>query len=117
MEWRRFGYAVDEPERLLARGVDLLDEMATHPAPTLRWYRSTAPALVLGRGQPQLVADVKIPVVTRHSGGGAVLLDRGLLSLDVILPASHPWLDGPLTAAFEHVGDAWAKALTDLGVP
>lgn len=117
MEWRRLGYAVDEPERLLARGVVLLDELAVDPVPTLRWYRSSSPALVLGRGQPPLLGDVDLPVLTRHSGGGAVLMDRGLLSLDVLLPASHPWLDGPLTRVFDCVGQAWRRGLSALGVP
>ena len=116
MQWRRLGYAVDEPARLLDRGAALLDELAAATFPTLRWYRSSTPALVLGRGQPPLLGAVDLPVVTRHSGGGAVLMDRGLLSLDVLLPEGHTWLDGPLTRVFDMVGQTWAKALCELGV-
>jgi lipoate---protein ligase len=82
----------------------------------VRWYRSSSPALVVGRGQ-QLPADSgDLPVVQRHSGGGAVLMDSGLLSCDLLVPAGHPLLDGDLTAVFLPVGQAWAAALRDLGV-
>ena len=56
-------------------------------------------------------------MITRFSGGGAVLMNETLLSLDVVLPADHPWLDGAMTAVFEHVGAAWATALRALGIP
>lgn len=111
---------VAEPAPLLERGLALLDGLATDPTPTLRWYRSTSPALVVGRGQglaPGQLADVGLPLVARGSGGGAVLMDAGLLSLDVILPAGHPLLDGDLGAVFDRLGTAWAGALADLGVP
>lgn len=56
-------------------------------------------------------------LVARHSGGGAVLMDAGLLSLDVLLPAGDPLLAGAVGAVFGRVGAAWAEALTALGVP
>jgi lipoate-protein ligase A len=117
MQWRVLTFERGEPESLLRRGTELLDDLADDPVPTLRWYRATQPALVLGRGQPQPVAEPgALPVVTRFSGGGAVLLDEGLLSLDVLVPTGHPLLDGDIGLIFEHVGDAWAEALADLGV-
>ncbi|CAN5335641.1 hypothetical protein BH20ACT9_BH20ACT9_09930 [soil metagenome] len=86
--------------------------------PTLRWYRSTAPAIVVGRAQRVDAAQADGPVlVARHSGGGAVLMDAGLLSLDVLLPAGDPLLAGDVGAVFVRVGAAWAAALTGLGVP
>lgn len=97
--------------------VRLLEALSDDPAPTLRWYRSLAPALVLGRGQHLNLDAAAIPVVQRYSGGGAVLMDSGLLSLDVVLPAGHPLLDGDLGSVFERVGGAWAQALQALGVP
>lgn len=86
--------------------------------PTLRWYRSTSPAIVVGRGQRVDAAPFDGPLlVARHSGGGAVLMDAGLLSLDVLLPAGDPLLAGDVGAVFGRVGAAWAAALTGLGVP
>jgi len=108
---------------LLEDGLALLDGLMEDPTPTLRWYRSSSTAVVLGRGQRSLVmADASgptsaLPIVERHSGGGAVLMDPGLLSLDVVVPAGHPLAAGELGAVFDRVGAIWRAALADLGVP
>jgi len=115
--WRVLPLAVDEPAALLQQGAAALDALADDPTPTLRWYRASSPALVLGRGQAPIVATPGVTVVTRSTGGGAVLLDSGLLSLDVLLPRGHALLDGDVGAVFMRVGEAWAQALIDLGVP
>jgi lipoate-protein ligase A len=117
VEWRVLPLVVDEPAALLRQGAAALDAMADDPTPTLRWYRASSPALVLGRGQAPIVATPALTVVTRSTGGGAVLMDSGLLSLDVLLPSGHPLLDGEVGAVFARVGEAWGRALTDLGVP
>lgn len=120
-EWRVLPLERDEPEALLARGVRLLDELAADPVPTLRWYESTSPALVLGRGQDRTLLTslqgVALPAVARSSGGGAVLLDADLLSCDVLVPAGHPLLAGDLSAVYLRIGHAWAAALRGLGLP
>lgn len=73
---------------------------------------------MVGRGQRVDTTRADGPLlVARHSGGGAVLMDGGLLSLDVLLPAGDPLLTGDVGAVFGHVGAAWAAALTTLGVP
>ncbi|CAN5798644.1 lipoate--protein ligase family protein [soil metagenome] len=108
---------VDEPAALLQQGAAALDALADDPTPTLRWYRASSPALVLGRGQAPIVATPALTVVTRSTGGGAVLMDSGLLSLDVLLPSGHPLLQGDVGAVFARVGEAWGQALIDLGVP
>jgi lipoate---protein ligase len=116
MRWRILPFETAAAETLLARSAQLLDDLGGDPAPTLRWYRSTDRALVLGRGQPpQMLTQTALPVVTRSSGGGAVLMDDGLLSLDVLLPAGHPLLGDDLSAVFVTVGSAWARALRGLG--
>lgn len=103
---------------LLQEGVEILDSLAHDPVPTLRWYRSSDTALVLGRGQQAVHFRAgDLPVVGRFSGGGAVLMDGGLLSLDVIVPTDHPLLEGSLSAPFERIGSAWAEALSSAGVP
>lgn len=117
--WRVLGTDIDDAEPLLARGLELLNALDHEPVPTLRWYRATRPALVLGRGQGSIALRPSdtLTVVSRHSGGGAVLLDPHVLSLDVVIPASHPWLaDDDLSIVFSHVGRAWAAGLRELGV-
>ena len=116
--WRSTGLLGGPAQQLLADGAAALDAASDDPRPLLRWYRSTDAALVLGRGQTLAAfAETELPIVQRFSGGGAVLMDDGLLSLDVILPAGHPLLDGDLSAVFLRLGQAWADALRALGVP
>ena len=118
MTWRRLPFEQGPTAQLLDTSVGLLDALADDPTPALRWYRSTDTALVLGRGQRrELVQGTALTVVPRFSGGGAVLMDPGLLCLDVLIPAGHAWLGGAdLGAVFEFVGQVWARALGDLGV-
>lgn len=116
MTWRTLPFEHSDAATLIAGSAQLLDDLADNPVPTLRWYRATDRALILGRGQsPQLVARTELPIVTRFSGGGAVLMDDGLLSLDVLIPADHPLLGTDLSAVFLTAGRAWARALTTLG--
>lgn len=118
--WRVLGPDHGTAAPLLRTGVDLLESMAGDPRPTLRWYRATHTAIVLGRGQGSLTLQPTpgVEVHQRHSGGGAVLLDPHLLNLDVVVPAGHDWLaDDDLGAVFLRVGAVWARALDQLGVP
>ena len=102
---------------LLSDGTRLFDSLATGQEPILRWYRSDAPAIVLGRGQGDLALLPGLhPVTTRFSGGGAVWLAPDVLSLDVLVPAGHPWHTDRLGDLFELVGRHWADALCNLGV-
>jgi lipoate---protein ligase len=115
--WARPGLHTGDPAALLARSAELFEEMAQRRTPTLWWYRPHGAAIVLGRGQRGLNVETPLPVLERSSGGGAVLLDASLLSLDVLLPSDHPLLDGDVGAVFGHVGRVWAAALGALGVP
>lgn len=117
--WRRLPLETAGAAALLEGSAALLDGLADDPAPTLRWYRARRTAIVLGRGQRRLEvrAGADVDLVRRDSGGGAVLLDPELLSLDVAVPAGHPWIDpGDLGAVFARVGGAWAGALGALGL-
>jgi lipoate-protein ligase A len=85
--------------------------------------RVTAPAVVLGSTQPELVIDRErvgeagIAVTRRRSGGGAVLVTPDdPVWIDVWLPASHPLWCGDVGRAFDWLGDAWVDALATSGV-
>jgi lipoate---protein ligase len=117
-DWRVLPLEIGEARTLLKGGLALLEGLAHDPTPTLRWYQASMPAVVLGRGQVGTFADSDgFTVLTRFSGGGAVLLDADVLALDILLPASHPLLDGDLSTVFMRVGKIWARALRGLGVP
>ncbi|MEE8603534.1 lipoyl protein ligase domain-containing protein [Euzebya tangerina] len=117
-EWVDLGLEQDTSAALLERSVDLLAQTGEDGRPRLRWYLPTDQAIVLGRGQRDPTPVDGYAVIGRPSGGGAVLMDRHLLSLDVILPTGHPWLAAAdLGQVFDPVGQAWADALTALGVP
>lgn len=117
-DWLDLGLQRGTSDVLLARCVDLLEETGQDGRARLRWYVPTDAAVVLGRGQRQATDVDGHARLQRPSGGGAVLMDDDLLSLDVVLPADHPWLADPdLGAVFDPIGAAWSAALTDLGLP
>ncbi|MGV3758375.1 MAG: lipoyl protein ligase domain-containing protein, partial [Actinomycetota bacterium] len=81
-------------------------------------------ALVLGSAQRDEVVDgpacaqAGVEVVRRRSGGGAVLVVPGeLLWVDVLVPAGDPRWSPDVGQAFHWLGDVWAAALADVGVP
>lgn len=107
-------------DQLIRLGPDTLAALAD--TPDRRAYEvipavASDTAVVLGRGQRAVEEPAGVQVLRRATGGGAVWLDRDLLSVDVVLQAGHPWLAGRLTDVFTPVGEAWAAVLDDLGVP
>ena len=116
--WRVAPLQHGDAATLLADGMTRFDALADDPIPTLRWYRTTTPAIVLGRGQGALeVRGDDLEIIGRFSGGGAVWLSPDVLSLDVLVPGDHPWVADQLTAVFDRVGAVWLEALRSLGVP
>jgi lipoate-protein ligase A len=114
--WRVIPLQTGDAGDLLEEGMRLFDAL-DDIGPALRWYRSDAPAVVLGRGQRNLaMVDGAHPVRTRYSGGGAVWLAPDVLSLDVLVPSGHPWFTDRLDRVFRNVGERWAQALRHLGV-
>jgi lipoate-protein ligase A len=115
--WQVLALQTGSAAVLLDDGMARFESLVDDPVPTLRWYRTTAAAIVLGRGQGDLVlSGVGADVVTRFSGGGAVWLSPDVLSLDVLLPATHPWVSDHVSAVFGRVGTAWATGLRALGI-
>ena len=103
--------------QLLADGMARYERLGPDDSPTLRWYRSVAPAIVLGRGQGGVVLESgPDPVTTRFTGGGAVWMTPDMLCLDVLIPNGHPWFTDRLTDVFDLVGQRWAQALRQMGV-
>lgn len=94
------------------------------PAERAVWVCDTiGPAAVLGSAQPDgrvdraACAGAGVDVVRRRSGGGAVLVVPGeVLWVDLVLPAGDPLWHDDVGRAFHWVGEAWAAALTELGV-
>jgi lipoate-protein ligase A len=97
--------------------------MPAEGPPAYSWSTVAAPALVLGRHAsiPAVDRDAAradgVTIVRRSSGGGPVLWDRDLVSLDVVLPRGHPLALDDVVAAYRWLGEAVAEALTALGAP
>ena len=98
----------------------LLGGAAIEPARRLvRVCAVDGPAIVLGSTQPlsDIVERPEVPVVRRRSGGGAVWVSPGdPVWVDVVVPSGDPLAQSDVGRAFFWLGDAWAAALTDLGV-
>lgn len=86
--------------------------------------RVTAPAVVLGSTQSEMVVDhtratrAGVAVARRRSGGGAVLVTPDdPVWIDLWLPATdHLWCRD-VARAFDWLGDAWVDSLTGAGIP
>lgn len=106
----------------MALPVALLERMTPEGRPVACWSAVRDRMLVLGRAarDPDLngaaVAAHGVTVVHRRSGGGPVLWDRDLLSLDVVLPAGHPLAPQDVTRAYRWLGEALGEALRGLGL-
>lgn len=108
-------YHIDASERLLKTVSQ--DEPAT-----LYWSQAEQAGLVLGFAQKQVIlnpaalAAQQLPIYQRRAGGTAVLVGPDLLSLDVILPASHPLVLPDIVESYRWLGTVWVETLQRLGV-
>jgi lipoate-protein ligase A len=90
--------------------------------PLVRLWRYDAPALVLGPaqrsddGMEERARAAGAAVITRSTGGGAVLAGPWLLGLSVVLPPDHPQVRPSLRASYHWLGHALASWLAGLGV-
>jgi len=95
----------------------LLAPLAT---PQVRLWAYNAPAVVLGCAQHACAAGVapwsNIDVITRESGGGAVLVGPWMLGMSVALPAGHPLVTPSPVSSYRWLGELCASVLRNLGV-
>ncbi len=103
-------------------------EFHDRPLPRTRrpqiWiHTSSKPALVLGSTQNASLIDISkaqaagYEVTKRRSGGGLVAIDpQRSVWIDVIIPPGHPRWSNDIGRAFMWVGQAWATALSQVGV-
>ncbi len=94
------------------------------PARVARAYRPVDRAVVLGSGQPedcvdpQACAAAGATVVRRRSAGGAVLVEPGaLVWVDLLVPGTDAMWCADVGQAAWWVGEAWARALRQTGLP
>jgi len=90
----------------------------------IRWCDVERPALVLGSAQAPSVVDADraaragLEVVRRRSGGSSVVVGPGrLVWADVVVPSGDPLWAADVGEAALWLGEAWAAALTRIGVP
>lgn len=94
------------------------------PRRLVRVLDATDVAVVLGSTQPERHVDpvrmarAGISMTRRRSGGGAVLVGPGLVVwVDVVVPAHDPLWEDDVGRASWWLGQAWAGALADVGLP
>jgi lipoate-protein ligase A len=108
-------YHIDLSERLLT-------EVSQDEQATLYWSQAEQAGLVLGYAQKQdilnqaALAAQQLTIYHRRAGGTAVMVGPGLLSLDVILPASHPLVLPDIVESYRWLGMMWVEALRRLEV-
>lgn len=105
--------------------IDLSEQLLSAATPeepaTLYWSQAEPAGLVLGFAQkhsvlnPALAAQ-QFPIYHRRAGGTAVLVGRGLLGLDIILPAGHPLILPDIVESYRWLGTLWVETLASLGV-
>lgn len=126
--WKEFTWRVI-PESALPPALNVaLDEVLTNGqaaggAPTLRFWRWSEPAVIVGRCQSVLnevdeaaAAAMGVRIVRRMTGGGAMFLQpHGAITYSIHLPEAA--LAGLTLRQSYEVCDAWVvRALRDLGV-
>ncbi len=90
------------------------------PVPRARLWCYPQPAVVLGRAQHALLPALdssRFRVVTRSSGGGAVLVGPWMVGASVVLPAGHRLLPpGAIADSYRWLGELFVEVLARHGV-
>ncbi|MBS0293204.1 MAG: ligase [Proteobacteria bacterium] len=91
--------------------------------PRFRVWTYGAPAVVLGCSQRKFETGARarlapeVDLLLRPSGGGAVLVGPWMVSCSVVLPLSHPWVQGRLPDSYQGLGRLHVQVLAQFGVP
>jgi lipoate-protein ligase A len=91
--------------------------------PKVLCWHYALPAIVLGRGQKpstelfERARGEGVEVVSRTSGGGAVIAGPWMLSLTLAVPRTHALARSSLPSGYRAVGGACRGVLARLGVP
>ena len=92
--------------------------------PTLLLWRTSRPAVVIGRFQradwevdPVACAERGVGVWRRFTGGGAVYLDSGTLCITLAAPPEHGWAQLGVPEMYAPLLDGIARACRQRGVP
>ncbi|HEY3057626.1 MAG TPA: hypothetical protein VGL99_01490 [Chloroflexota bacterium] len=109
--------SAEQPREALAHDEALLVDGVR----AMRWYTVTAPAIVLGLALHHRAAEVVdydrcrargVEVLHRSAGGGAVLLDDGMLCCTVCLPLPDDRVSQDLTESYRWLGDYFARRVS-----
>jgi lipoyl(octanoyl) transferase len=120
----------ERPRVALARDEALLDEALSEAAgpagrALARWWLPASPAIVVGLGLWQRVAELVdltrcqaagVEVLPRRAGGGALLLDEHMLCGAICMPLPSPSLSADLTESYRWLGECIVGLLHDAGV-
>lgn len=120
--WSIYPLLVADQQRHIDQSEKLLSSIQPGDAPILYWNVAEPCGLVLGFSQRAAIVNqvalekFALPVYQRRAGGTAVLVGPHLLSLDVILPASHPLILHDIVESYRWFGEAWMATLERLGI-
>ncbi len=120
--WRIIPLTVADQQQHIERSERLLTAIKPNDPAILYWSMANREELVLGFSQKPEMLNAKevtasgIPIYHRRAGGTAVLVGPHMLSLDVLLPASHPLILADVVESYRWFGEAWVKTLLQFGI-
>ena len=120
--WHVLPLTIADQQQHIDLSEKLLATVEPGQAATLYWSMAQPTGLVLGFSQKhgvlnqEALAAHPLPIYHRRAGGTAVLVGPHLLSLDVILPADHPFILPDIVKSYAWFGEAWVQALLTLGI-
>jgi lipoate-protein ligase A len=120
--WQIYPLVIANQQQHIEQSEHLLASIQPGDTPVLYWNLAQPAGIVLGFSQkhsvlnPETLAALSMPIYHRHAGGTAVLVGPQLLSLDVILPADHPFVLADIVESYRWFGEAWVATFHALGI-